>query len=185
MNVPSQQLSAIAPDIGAAGNVDIGDALFRAYCRKLSSGVTLVTSNGAAGWAGTTVSSVTSVSVTPPIVLCCMSLTSSTVAAIRHSRRFAVNLLAADQSEIADRFARPAGETARFAGLDGRFRESHGAPVLENALAVGWCEVHALHEIGDRMVVYGHLFAAEVGAGAPLIWHDRAYREIAAVGGAR
>lgn len=155
----------------------VSEVAFRDFCRKLTASVAVVTSCGAA-WSGTTVSTVTSVSMDPPILLFCISSGSGTLAAIRHSGRFAVHLLREGQPSLADRFSRPAGSQSRFAdeGLDTQL--VGGAPVISEVLAVAWCALHALHEVGDHVVVYGTLSGASVGQGAPLVWHNRDYRRL-------
>ncbi|GAA0444907.1 flavin reductase family protein [Streptomyces sp. NPDC046215] len=155
-----------------------GDAACRAYFRKLTAGVAVVTACGDSGWSGTTVSTVTSVSMDPPIVLCCVSGGSRTVAAIRHAGRFAVHLLSEDQPYLADRFSRPPSDSARFEDLGHEVRLVRGAPTIAGTLTIGWCDVHSLDEIGDHVVVYGRLTAVRVGDGRPLLWHERAYRAL-------
>lgn len=154
----------------------LSDASCREYYRKLAAGVAVVTACGASGWSGTTVSTVTSVSMNPPIVLCCISTGSRTLAAIGHSARFAVHLLADDQLDLAERFSRAPRDSTRFAELGYEVRLIRGIPVIAGALAVGWCDLHSLDEIGDHFVVYGRLSAVRVGRGAPLLWHERRYQ---------
>ncbi|MFD4522980.1 flavin reductase family protein [Streptomyces sp. NPDC058470] len=156
----------------------LNDASCRAYFRKLTAGVAIVTACGASGWSGTTVSTLTSVSMAPPIVLCCVSGGSRTVAAIRHAGCFAVHLLADDQSYLANRFSRPPSDGSRFEDLGHEVRLIRGAPAIAGTLAVGWCDLHSLEEVGDHVVVYGRLTAVQVGGGHPLLWHERSYREL-------
>lgn len=54
---------------------------------------------------GTTANAISSVSLRPPLLLACLADDSETLAAIRESGRFAVNVLAAHQREHSDRFA--------------------------------------------------------------------------------
>lgn len=164
---------------GTAGTVELpGGASCRAYYRKLAAGVAVITACGASGWAGSTVSTVTSVSLDPPIVLCCVARGSGTLAALRHAGCFAAHLLADDQPDLADRFSRPSDGLSRFADLGREVRLLRGSPVIGGTLAVGWCDLHALHEVGDHVVVYGRLTAVRVGRGRPLLWHERAYRAL-------
>lgn len=157
----------------------------RDYYRKLTAGVAVITACGPSGWSGTTVSTVTSVSMSPPILLCCVARGSRTLTAIRHARCFAVHLLADDQPDLADRFARPPSDSSRFVELDYEVRLVHGRPVIAGALAVGWCDLHSLTEVGDHHVVYGQLSAVRVGHGRPLAWHDRSYRALTPPGAAQ
>lgn len=158
----------------------LSDTGFREYCRKLTAGVAVITSRGAAGWLGTTVSTVTSVSMRPPILLFCVSLESGTLAAIRQAGRFAAHLLDEGQPALADQFSRPPAGRSRFAGLGSDVQLTGGMPVISGTLAVAWCTLHGLDEVGDHAVVYGRLSDVRVGGGSPLIWHERAYRRLEA-----
>ena len=73
--------------------------------RQWATGVAIVTSahNGMAH--GMTVTSFTSVSLTPPQVLISLALETRTHGLVRASRIFAVSLLGAGQEAISDRFA--------------------------------------------------------------------------------
>ncbi|WP_316525473.1 flavin reductase family protein [Kitasatospora brasiliensis] len=157
---------------------EMSEDSFREYCRKLSAGVAVVTTCGASGWAGTTVSTVTSVSMDPPILLCCFSLRSRTLTAIQQSRRFAIHLLADEQRDLADRFSRPPNDGARFEDLGSGVRLSHGTPVISGTLAVAWCDLRSMEEVGDHVVVYGRLTAVRIGHGRPLLWHESSYQAL-------
>ncbi|MFE3325710.1 flavin reductase family protein [Streptomyces sp. NPDC059176] len=153
-------------------------AACRTYYRRLAAGVAVVTACGASGWSGTTVSTLTSVSLSPPVILCCLSRGSRTLAAVRHAGRFGVHLLSEDQAHLADRFSRPPSDGARFEDLGHEVRLVRGVPAITGTLALGWCDVAALHEVGDHVVVYGRLTAVRVASGRPLLWHDRSYRTV-------
>jgi len=139
--------------------------------RRLASGVSVVTALGEDGMTGLTASSVTSVSLEPPLLLVSITHGSRTLAAIRARRAFAVHLLRSDQQELA----------GHFAGRPGANEPDHrivlGAPVLPDALAWSVCLLEAEHEYGDHTLVIGAVAAAQVGIGRPLVWHDRAYVE--------
>jgi flavin reductase (DIM6/NTAB) family NADH-FMN oxidoreductase RutF len=143
--------------------------------RRLASGVSVVTALGEHGLTGMTASSVTSVSLRPPLLLVSLTHQSRTLAAIRARRAFAVHLLRSDQQELA----------ARFAGGDPEavdqphHRVVLGAPVLPDVLAWSVCLLEAEHLYGDHTLVIGAVAAAQVGIGRPLVWHDRAYVELA------
>ncbi|MEU7889952.1 flavin reductase family protein [Microbispora bryophytorum] len=168
--VSASSVRGSAPSLGAEP--------FRDYCRKLAAGVAVVTSCGPTGWSGTTVSTVTSVSMDPPLLMCCVRPCSQTLAAIRAAGRFAVHLLTDDQAGLADRFSRSAGEGSRFAGIEGQVQLVDGSPVIAGALAVGWCDLYSVDEVGDHVVVYGRLTNMRAGQGRPLVWHERSYRHL-------
>lgn len=167
-------VTGLVPPTAPAGQV----AGSRDYYRKLAAGVAVVTACGPSGWSGSTVSTVTSVSLEPPVLLCCLARGSRTLEAVRHARRFAVHLLAAGQADLAERFSRPPGDRTRFAGLGREVLLVGGSPVISGVLAVAWCDLSSAAEVGDHVVLYGRVVSSRVGRGEPLVWHARAYREL-------
>ncbi|MET9159614.1 flavin reductase family protein [Streptomyces parvulus] len=141
---------------------------------KLAAGVTVVTARGPDGPLGMTVSAVTSLSARPPLLLACLRDGSRTLAAVRAGRAFAVHLLRAEQQDLAGRFASPAATAAeRFAGTD--TRQVLGVPVLAGSLAWSVCLTEDVRRYGDHHLVVGRVAAVHVGAGRPLLWHDRRF----------
>lgn len=147
---------------------------FRDVLGRYASGVTVVTTVHGGIPVGMTCQSFTSVSLDPPLVAFIPMKTSRAFAAIRQSRRFCVNFLAAEQTEVSNVFASRSDD--KFAGVDWRLTEG-GAPRLEGA--VGWvdCSVHAIHEAGDHYLVLGRV--EDLGDGEstrPLLFHRGRYR---------
>jgi flavin reductase (DIM6/NTAB) family NADH-FMN oxidoreductase RutF len=104
---------------------------------------------------GMTVSSLTSVSLAPPLVLFCPAVTSRAWAAARGHPSFAVNILGQQHAELAMRFAGPGD---RFAGV--RTLSTHdGIPVLADALTALICDLCDEHPAGDHTVVLGRVRA--------------------------
>jgi 3,4-dihydroxy-2-butanone 4-phosphate synthase len=127
---------------------------------------------------GTTANAISSVSLDPPLLLACLARSSETLAAIRDERRFAVNILAAEQRHHSDRFARK-GDAVRSHEVE---FDDHdlGVPVLPDSLATVVCEVEAIYPAGDHEIVIGlahHLEHREPGA-RPLLFYRGSYSEI-------
>ncbi len=144
--------------------------------RRLASGVSVVTALGEHGLTGMTASSVTSVSLRPPLLLVSLTNQSRTLAAIRAKRAFTVHLLRSDQQDLAGHFA-GSGDPEAIEAPD--HRVVLGAPVLPDVLAWSVCLREAEHVYGDHTLVIGAVAAAQAGIGRPLVWHDRAYAELA------
>ncbi|MEU4051165.1 flavin reductase family protein [Streptomyces olivaceus] len=141
---------------------------------KLAAGVAVVTARGDDGPLGMTVSAVTSLSARPPLLLACLRDGSRTLAAVRARRTFAVHLLREEQQDLAGRFASPTTTAAeRFAGTD--TRQILGVPVLAGSLAWSVCLTEDVRRYGDHHLVVGRVAAVHVGAGRPLLWHDRRF----------
>lgn len=126
---------------------------------------------------GLTVSSLTSVSLEPLLVLVCIDHRSASHGAVVASGAFAVNLLPLDGAPISDVFASP-DRADRFRGVAWR-EEVTGSPVLERAL--GWldCRVHQTHVAGDHTIVVGSVLALDAGDLPPLVYHRGRYRRLA------
>jgi flavin reductase len=138
--------------MSAAGQT-IDPAAFRAGMRAMPGAVAVVTTGLPGGRTGMTATAVCSLSDSPPMLLVCVNATASAHPIIREHGRFAVNLLAEGQEEIAGRFAGRGGlqGEARFQLGDWTTLET-GAPVLADAMVSFDCEllaehVHATHSI--------------------------------------
>ena len=141
--------------------------------------VNVVTTDGAAGRHGVTVSAMVSVSAdTPqPTLLVCIHHLSPAAAAILDNGVFCVSVLRDDQAHISDHFAGRSG--ARGAA---KFECAHwatqvtGAPRVADALVSFDCRVTASDRVGSHLVVFGSVQDILVaGSGAPLIYANRAY----------
>jgi flavin reductase (DIM6/NTAB) family NADH-FMN oxidoreductase RutF len=141
----------------------------------LATGVTVVASvDGSGDPFGITVNSVTSVSLDPALVLVCVDKSSNSHDAIVHSGAFALNVLSAEQEELARRFA-GGRHDVRFRGLAYEDRAT-GSPVLEEALAWIDCTTWKTLEAGDHTVVIGEVEECAVQGGAPLLFYRGTFR---------
>ena len=110
---------------------------FLAAMRMAVTGVSVVTTDGAAGRFGITVSSVSSVSAEPPLVLTCINRKSPATEAIDANLQFCVNMLACSQREYAATFSGRPESGLPFAFDEEKWSTGRtGLPILEGALAV-------------------------------------------------
>ena len=132
------------------------------------SGVAVVTALAPGGPVGFPCRSFASLSRSPPLVSFAPARTSSTWPKVRDARRFCVNVLAEDQDELSNAFARSG--TDKFAGVV--YRSSpQGNPVLGGIVAWVDCELCAEYDGGDHTVI-------DLGAGpgrSPLRFHRGGY----------
>jgi flavin reductase (DIM6/NTAB) family NADH-FMN oxidoreductase RutF len=131
-----------------------------------ATGVTVLTAGGDRGH-GMTANAFSSVSLSPPMALCCVSRAARMHDAILTTRSFAVSILGADQRELARYFAdrrRPRG-SAQFDSIDCRPGPRTGAPLLAGALAWLECDLAEVHEGGDHSIFLGEVVSASRGAG--------------------
>jgi flavin reductase (DIM6/NTAB) family NADH-FMN oxidoreductase RutF len=147
---------------------------FRETMGRLATGVCVVTACGSDGPAGLTTNAVTSLSLHPPLLLVCFDNASRTLPVVREAGRFAVNVLRADQEDLAETFASKAMGAEKFASVT--HTVAHGVPVLDDALAWLACEVQALHPGGDHTIGVGAVEEMGAGAGEPLVFFGGGYR---------
>ena len=143
---------------------------FKRALSQFATGVTVVTTRDADGRpVGLTASSFNSVSLDPPLVLWSLSLRARSLKAFRTHSHYAVNVLAADQLELALRFARPHAD--RFADVPFRIG-SGGAPVLDGCAAWFECFNRSRYDEGDHVIFVGQVEACGMVPKPPLIFHD-------------
>lgn len=153
------------------------DAFLQAM-RRVANSVAVVTTDGAAGCHGATVSAFASVSADPPMILVCLRSGSRIAQAVASNRALCVNVLAENRPDLANRFA---GRHDRL--IDDRFegisvvRAPGAAPEIEGATRFAGV-------VGQTVAARSHsVFICRVacvgtGAQAPLTYLDGAYRRI-------
>ena len=133
--------------------------------------VTVVTTADDDGPHGATVSSFASLSLQPPLVTLGLDRRSALLARILGSRRFAVNVLASSDDELALLFARR--DEDRFGQVS--WSPSQGLPRLDGAAGWAVCDVHQVVEGGDHLLLVGLVIHAESSHRSPLVYGHRTF----------
>lgn len=153
----------------------LDESRFRQVMGRFASGVTVVTSAYEGRLAGLTVSSFTSLSLTPMLVLVCIDLRAASHATITSSGQFAINILAEEQEYLSRRFA--SAEAEKF--IPGTFSISpQGLPLLDGALAQIECQLQATLPGGDHTIFVGEVLAATCREGRPLLYYRSGYHQL-------
>ncbi|WP_327067869.1 flavin reductase family protein [Kitasatospora sp. NBC_01302] len=141
----------------------------------LASPVSVLTVNRDGHLHGTTASTVTLISKDPLLLGVCLRVGSSFAQLAGEEGRFAVNVLGAQQADLAQRFAsrRPDGG-GQFAGLRWSPAPYAGAPLLAGALAHYVCRVHGTLPLGDSLVLLGRVVHATAVEDSPLLSYSGA-----------
>ncbi|MBU6491520.1 flavin reductase [Pandoraea sp.] len=127
---------------------------FRDAMAGLGAAVNIITTDGPAGRAGCTASAVCGVTDEPPMLLVCIHRASRNNAAFRANGRLCVNVLSAEQRDVAVRFAtKGMSIDARFAGQSWDTLAT-GAPALHGAVTSLDCEVASVTEVGTHTVFF-------------------------------
>lgn len=136
-------------------------------------GVTIVTAcDGEGRDVGVTANSFNSVSLDPPMVLWSLARKSGSLSVFASASHFVVHVLAADQEELSNRFAKSGGD--KFADLELE-RGAGGAPLLPGAAARFQCRSAYQYDGGDHVIFVGEVEAFESSARSPLAFHGGRY----------
>ena len=149
-----------------------GRDLRRAF-GNFATGVTVVTTLDATGNpCGFTANSFTSVSIDPPLLLVSIAKTAFGCDVFTASRGFAVNILAQDQRDLSNRFARAGADKFAdqvwHAGLS-------GSPIIDNVVAWFDCEHHEQVDAGDHIILIGRVLQYSYNTHTPLGFCRGAY----------
>jgi flavin reductase (DIM6/NTAB) family NADH-FMN oxidoreductase RutF len=142
---------------------------FRQALSQFATGVTVITTRLEDGsFLGLTASSFNSVSLTPPLVLWSLSKTSGSLPVFSGNSHYVINILAADQAELAERFARRSAN--RFEGVD--FELSHtGLPILKGGAAWFECHNRSRYPEGDHVIFVGEVERCDMHVKQVLVFH--------------
>ncbi|MEE4192841.1 MAG: flavin reductase family protein [Halieaceae bacterium] len=126
---------------------------------------------------GMTVNSFASVSLDPPLILWSLQNDSEMFDTFTHCKRWAVNILRADQQALSGRYALKGEHDLDPAHFEAG---STGMPVLPNTLVSFECEEEARHNGGDHVILVARVLAmSHREAGSPLVFCSGAYAELA------
>ena len=126
---------------------------------------------------GVTANSFNAVSLDPPLVLFSLDRRAHSLWAFLSAQHFAVNVLAADQGALSDRFARASAE--KWQQVDYR-RWDSGCPILPGCAANFDCSIRYTHNGGDHVIFVGEVTALACDpARPPLLFHGGRYGALA------
>jgi len=156
-------------------------AEFRIACSQFATGVSVLTVEREPGRVhGMTANSLTSVSLSPLLLLICVDHRAQFLPMVHEKKRFGVNILKDDQQPISIYFAQREEKPAIEAQLGIRYRWTEsGIPLLDDALVHVACNVVASYVAGDHTIFLGEVETTEVLDGEPLLYFRGGYRRLA------
>lgn len=156
---------------------------FRSAMANLSAGVCVLTTDGAYGRGGTTVSASCSVTDAPPTVVVCVNRSATSYEAFANNEAIAINILSSEHEDIALIFAN-ATDVPRERRFDDERWDltTHGVPVLGGAAASVVGRVASVVEQGSHSVFFvevRHVASRPEASG--LVYFQRRFHEIGSV----
>ena len=138
---------------------------------QFATGITVLTARGQLAH-GMTANAFTSVSLDPPMVLCCVARTARMHDAILDARSFGVSVLSTEQEHVARYFASRGREQgmAQFERVDWFPGRRTGVPLLVGSLAWLECDLAEVYEGGDHSIFLGNVQSASRGGGQALLF---------------
>ncbi|MFJ9368645.1 flavin reductase family protein [Nocardia sp. NPDC101769] len=144
---------------------------FRDLMAGVCAPVTVITAADEDGPHGATVSSLASLSLRPALISIALDRRSSLLTRIRTSGRFAVNVLASTQDDLAMLFATRGAD--RFSATE--WSPEEGLPRLAGVAGWAACEVWQTVEAGDHLLLIGLVTRAASAQEAPLVYGYRTF----------
>jgi cob(II)yrinic acid a,c-diamide reductase len=158
----------------------VDSTLYRDAMSRFAGAVHVVTTDGAAGRRGVTVSAACSVSDNPPTLLVCLNRGNPQNALFEQNRVFVLNTLMVDHQPLAVAFSGKEHLTQdeRFA-MAGWDSFETGAPVLRGALASFECRIIDAKDMATHRVLFGEVTAIRTATSLnPLVYLNRGYHTI-------
>jgi flavin reductase (DIM6/NTAB) family NADH-FMN oxidoreductase RutF len=123
-----------------------------------------------------TANALCSLSLDPLLALVCFENRARTLPIVRDAGRFGVNLLAAEQEDIAGVFASKLPEAEKLDSVAHRYEQA--VPIIEGSLAWAACTLEELIAGGDHTIAIGRVLDLGLGDGEPLLWSAGRYHAL-------
>ena len=152
---------------------------FKACLSRFASGVTIVTYSHENNFGGITVSSFSSLSLDPPLVLFCIQKTTPSHEKIKSSGAFCVNILSSEQENLSNSFAKHDLNKHDLIVKNGFSEKVTKSPILKDTLAFLDCEVENFFDGGDHSIIVGKVL--DLGSSPdkrPLLYYNKKYHSI-------
>jgi flavin reductase (DIM6/NTAB) family NADH-FMN oxidoreductase RutF len=160
----------------------LSEAAFRSAMARWASGVALLCVADGRDDVGTTISSLMSVSATPPLLAVSVATDSYLGEVLERQDRWALSLLSSAQRALAGRFSAAGRPSARLLLAEEPHRRGavSGALLLTGAVAALECAAEQRVQAGDHVLVVARVLAVDHldPHARPLVHADRRYRTV-------
>ena len=152
--------------------------LIKMFMRSVAQPVFVVTARSDKGYAAFTASSVTSISLNPPLMMVSVAKASRNHDPLVSSQRFIITLLSCEHRSIAEIMAQRMDPLAKLKMVG--YRESDYGPVIPGAARL-YLKNYKAYDGGDHTIVLGLVEGGEAPGeplGKPLVYHARSYKTV-------
>lgn len=147
----------------------------RATMRRVASTVSIITTNHNGSDYGITATSVTSVCLSPPVILACINQSTRLYNAVLAAGYFTANYLADHQAGIAQVFRTP-NTPDRFS--TGHWNHGEYGPFLVDAMGVLNCELSQSFTFGTHSILIGKVVRTSAREADPLVYFEGEFSRI-------
>ncbi len=174
-----QDRGGLPPRVQKRFDTQLRTDTYKAGMRKLASGVSLITGSLNGKQVGLIATAVTSVCAEPPTLLICVNQDASAHDAIDVSGHFCVNLVAADDLDIAKIFSSSSRREERF--KTGAWQDlPSGSPMLLSSTAAFDCRIIRRMPFQSHTIFFGEVLGVHTSDGEvePLVYMESAFRRL-------
>jgi len=154
--------------------VKIDPHLFRRTMGAFASGVTIITVDAGDSTHAMTANAFMSGSLEPPLCVVSIAKRAHTHKMMRDAGRFGVNMLGADQQDLALFFA-----GKKSLDVQARFQRIDDVPLLQDCAARIAAKIKAEYDCGDHTLFVGSILFMDSNDRPPLLYHRGAFGELA------
>ncbi|MGA8011768.1 MAG: flavin reductase family protein [Candidatus Acidiferrales bacterium] len=148
---------------------------FRHALGRFATGVTVITARYEDRTHGMTASTFTSVSLDPPLIFVSLDNRSLMHRILPITRRYGASVLTENQEHLSNHFAGRSN-----GGLQVRFMQQNGVPLLEGAVAHFVVEVIDVHPAGDHTLYISRVEFFQARDDRPLLFYGGQYQQLRA-----
>lgn len=152
---------------------------FRHGMRRLTAGVSLITTEYQGEKHGLIATSVSSLTAEPPSLLVCVNRSSSSHDPITGSGVFAVNVLASHHDDICAQFSQSARRADRFQSGEWHALKT-GVPALKDALVTFDCQLEKIVEWSTHSILLAHIVGIHLLDGEldPMVYFNSGFHTL-------
>lgn len=155
----------------------IDSETFRRVRGRIASGIAIITARDGHQDVGMTVSTLCSVSLSPPLILVCVDRQASMHDLLVQHPKLGVSIVATEHEAHSRRFA-DRNAIQRFDGVPFT-RGKSMVMLLDDAMAHLECQLVRHHEAGDHTIFIAEVERGALGEGRPLLYFRGGYAQLA------